>query len=175
MKSIAKKSVIILFLTGIMIASTAAQAPARRGNGAGQNWNNERQPGAQIEKILPDLTEDQLSALKELRMDHLKTMKNNRNKMGEIKAKQRTIMSSDPIDQKAAAKLIDEKGELMKEQMKEQLAHKVAMQEILSEDQYLVLEQHMQKRKRIHNHYKNGQGGRGNAAIKGGGPQKPGK
>ena len=156
----------ILFLSGIMIASTVAQAPARRGNGPGQGWNNTQQRGSQIEKMLPDLTEDQVAALQELQKDRLKSMREQRNTMGEIKARQRTIMSADPIDEKAASKLIDEKSEVQKQQMKAQLEHRLALQEILTDDQYLALEMKLKKRKQAQHQYSQGQG-KGNYAERG--------
>jgi len=73
-------------------------------------------------------------------------MKDYRNKMGEVQAKQRTIISAYKIDEKAAAVLIDEKTDIMNQQMKEQVAHKVSVNSILTEEQVLKLEQHRKQR-----------------------------
>jgi Spy/CpxP family protein refolding chaperone len=118
---------------------------AQAGNGNGQGHRSNNNPKEQgIEKMIPDLTEDQVVALKELRTAHFKEMKDLNNQMGEVRAKQRTIMSADPIDEKAASANIDERTDLINKQMKIQVSHKAQLQEILSEEQMLMLEQHKQ-------------------------------
>jgi len=146
MKSIVKRGALLLIIATIISSSAIAQGPGGRGNGQGPAWNSGDQKGPGIENFLNDLTDDQKSALEDLRTAHLKEMKNFRNQMGELRAKQKTIMSADPVDKKAAEKLIDQRTDLMNKQMKAQLAHKASLQEILSEEQMLVLEQHQKRR-----------------------------
>jgi len=55
-------------------------------------------------------------------------------------------MSAYEIDEKAAAKLVDEKSALMNQQMKARTAHKAAVNKILTEEQVLQLEQHRNHR-----------------------------
>ena len=142
MKSIIKKGMLTLFASAIMLVSVSAQPPAGRGAGygPGQGWNEGNRPGAGIENIISDLTEDQKSALQQLRTEHYAKVKDHRNQMGELAAKQRTIMSDYNIDQKAAQKLIDQKTELMNKQMKERVAHRAEVNKVLTEEQVLQLE-----------------------------------
>jgi Spy/CpxP family protein refolding chaperone len=148
MKSRLKKGLLALFVSAMMLVSVSAQPPAGRGygpgqgwsQGPGQGWNQGNRPGAGIENIISDLTEDQKAALQQLRTEHYAKMKDHRNQMGELAAKQRTIMSDYNIDQKAAQKLIDQKTELINKQMKERVAHKAAVNKLLTEDQVLQLE-----------------------------------
>ncbi len=164
MKATMKKGLLALFVSAVMLVSLSAQPPAGRGYGPGQGWNQyagqgwnqyagqgwnqyagqgfnqDNRPGAGIENIISDLTEDQEVALQELRTEHYAKMKDHRNLMGEIAAKQRTIMSQNTIDEKAAQKLIDQKTELVNKQMKERVAHRAAVKKILTDDQLLQLE-----------------------------------
>lgn len=144
MKSIIKKGMLTLFASAIMLVSVSAQPPAGRGagngQGPGQGWNEGNRPGAGIENIISDLTEDQKAALQQLRTEHYAKVKDHRNQMGELAAKQRTIMSDYNIDQKAAQKLIDQKTELMNKQMNERVAHRAAVNKVLTEEQVLQLE-----------------------------------
>lgn len=159
MKSKTLKTTLILALSGILATTLVAQPPSNRGYGQGYGWNNTDQRQARIENLLTDLTEDQKSALEKLRMERYETTKEHRNKMGELRAEQRTIMSENPIDEKAAKKIIDQKADLLKEQMSARVAHQVALQEILSEEQYMKLEQAQQQRRFARQNPRGGRGG----------------
>ncbi|MEX0980783.1 MAG: Spy/CpxP family protein refolding chaperone [Bacteroidales bacterium] len=154
MKAIVKKGLLAMFASAIMLVSVSAQPFGGRGQGPGQGpgygpgqgWNEGNRPGAGIENIISDLSEEQKAALEQLRTDHYAKMKDHRNQMGELAAKQRTIMSDYNIDQKAAEKLIDQKTELMNKQAKERVAHKAAMKKVLTEEQALQLERCQENR-----------------------------
>lgn len=160
MKSLAKKGAMLLIFSAFLASSAIAQGPGSRGNCQRPAWNQGDQKAPGIENILKDLTDDQKSALNDLRTTHLKEMKDFKNQMGEIRAKQRTIMSADPIDKKAAEKLIDQRTDLINKQMKAQLAHKAALKDILTEEQMLVLEQHQNHRQFAGRQGRNGGNGR---------------
>ncbi|MEX0986225.1 MAG: Spy/CpxP family protein refolding chaperone [Bacteroidales bacterium] len=138
---IIKKGMLAIFASAIMLVSLDAQPRTGCGAGPGQGWSDKNQGGFCIENIIADLTEDQKAALTELRTEHYRQMKDFRNQMGEVKAKERTIMSQHKIDTKAAEKLIDQKTDLTNKQMKVRLAHRAAVKEILTEEQLLQLEQ----------------------------------
>jgi len=123
-----------------------AQPRNGRGMGPGKGLNQDTPCRAGIENVLTDLTDDQKTALEELRVAHFKEMQEYRNEMMVINAKQRAIRSAYEIDEKAAAKLIDEKTALMNKQMKARIAHKAAVNEILTEEQVLELQQRYHKR-----------------------------
>jgi len=143
MKSMTKKAFLAIFMAGVFSVVLTAQPGQGQGRGNGPGWNNQDRPDCRLENIIPDLTEDQIAELKALRLDHLKVMQDFQNQMGEINAKQRTLMSANPVDKKATEKLIDEKTALMNKQMKAQLAHRAAIKEVLTEEQALVLDQRM--------------------------------
>ena len=159
MKSKTLKTAFTFMLSGILATAISAQPPAKRGYGPGYGWNNNDQREARIEILLPDLTEDQKSSLEELRIERYKTAKEHRNQMGELSAQQRTIMSENPIDEKAAQKIIDERAELLKKQMTARVAHQAALQEILTEEQYMKLEQVRHRRQFAQHRLRPGRGG----------------
>jgi Spy/CpxP family protein refolding chaperone len=138
MKTIFRKSTTTLLIAIIFTAGLMAQ----QGQGQGLNQNAE----CKLSKVIPDLTEDQIASLKELRADQLKSSQTYRNQMGEIRARQRTLMSETPLDQKAAEKLIDEKTALSNKHLKESLAHKVALSKVLTEEQQLAMKQMKNRR-----------------------------
>jgi Spy/CpxP family protein refolding chaperone len=150
MNPIIKRTVLALTVSLVMLATANAQPRAGRGFGPGQGagpaWSANQNLGPGTAMVLPDLTEDQKTSLQQLRTGHLQQMKNFRNQMGEISAKQRTIMSQQQVDQKAAEKLIDEKTALMNKQMKAQAAHMAAVKKVLTEEQLLQLEQRRMNR-----------------------------
>lgn len=139
------------------------------GQGAGPAWDDEDRPASRIEFILDDLTEDQKTELEALRLEHYKEMKDFRNQMGEIRAKQRTIMSEYNVDTKAAESLIDQKTALMNKQMKARIAHQADVKKVLTEEQFLKLEQARQKRQFAH------RGGNGFRGGNGAGPLAQGR
>lgn len=134
-----------MFLSTMMVAGSIAQPGQGRGYGPGQGRGLAQGQGQGIHAFqcqnIPDLTEEQQAELKTLRDKHFKEMKDFRNQMGEIRAKQTTVMSQNPIDEKAAAKLIDQKTELMNKQMKAQVSHRAAVKKVLTEEQVLAFEQ----------------------------------
>lgn len=130
-----------MMLAGLITGSLMAQPRHGRGFGAGQGWEDKDYCRPAIENVLSDLTEDQKDQLETLRLEHFKEMKDFRNQMGELRAKQKTIVSAYKVDQSAAEKLIDEKTALMNKQMKKRLAHQVAIKEVLTEEQVIQLEQ----------------------------------
>lgn len=133
MKTLFRKSTATLLLAMIFTAGMMAQA----GPGKGLNQNAE----CRLSQVIPDLTDDQIASLEDLRTDQMKSTQDYKNQMGEIKARQRTIWSQTPIDQKAAGKLIDEKTELSNKHQKQSLAHRAAISEVLTVEQQQAMKQ----------------------------------
>ena len=166
-----------ILASAIMLVSVSAQPFGGRGYGPGQGpgygpgqgWDNDYRPGAGIENIISNLSEEQKAALQQLRTEHYAKMKDHRNQMGELAAKQRTIMSDYIIDQKAAEKLIDQKTELMNKQMNERVAHRAAVNKELTEEQVLQLEQFRGNRQRA---YRKGRPGQQRGCYYGYGPNQ---
>ena len=170
MTTIGKRTTVTLLLAAVMSVGLMAQ----RGNNTPMNkpgWNANNAPMKQCLNI-PDLTEEQKTELEALRLDRIKESTAYRNQMGELRAKQRTIMSTVPFDQKAMDKLTDDKTALMNKQMKARNAHKAAVSEILTEEQQVYLNQ-MQNRRQQFARKRPGRGnyyaqGRGRCADRGG-------
>lgn len=149
MKTIFRKSATTLLIAMIFTVGLIAQ----QGQGRGLNQNAD----CKIAQIIPDLTEDQIASLKELRTDQLKSSQTYRNQMGEIRARQRTLMSETPLDQKAVGKLIDEKTALMNVHLKESVAHKASIGNVLTEEQQIAWSQSNNRKQQFAR-----RGGRGN-------------
>ena len=152
MKTLLRKSTTTLLIAMIFTAGLMAQQKP----GKGFNQNAE----CRLTQVIPDLTDDQIATLNDLRTEQLNSTQDYRNQMGEIKAKQRTIMSQTPVDQKAAEKLIDEKTALSNKHMKQSLTHQAAISNVLTEEQQLVMKQ-MKNRNQQYAQ----RGGRGNGKF----------
>lgn len=161
MKTLTKNTLFIAILAVMIPLSSMAQpGPRFRDNDRRGLAYNE----CRLEQVIPDLTDEQSEQLKALRLDQLESSQKYRNEMGEIRAKQRTLMSENPINQGALEDLIDDKAALMKAHQKDVLAHRVAVSEVLTEDQLLVYNQFSQRRGMIHRgvgQARYGRGGRG--------------
>lgn len=138
MKTNLIKTAGLFLLIALMSTDLNAQASRQGGRGAGtKGANKERMAGF----LALDLTEEQQEAMKTLRTENYKTIKPLKNKMVELKARERTLLSEETVDMKAVNKLIDEQTELSNKMRKIQVAHKVEMKEILTDEQIMKLDQ----------------------------------
>ncbi|MGW8316552.1 MAG: Spy/CpxP family protein refolding chaperone [Bacteroidales bacterium] len=156
MKKFRIKAAGLLLLAIILTAGLNAQ-PYRHGGGPYAR-------GMQRDSIRPmimdrlDLTADQQSAMKELRTAHFNTMKPLRAKLAELRARERTLLAQEEVDMKAVNALIDEQTELMNQMKKLRVEHQLAVQNILTDEQQMMLEQMRMRR----DHFRsNGNGRRG--------------
>ncbi|MEN8202197.1 MAG: Spy/CpxP family protein refolding chaperone [Bacteroidota bacterium] len=128
----------LIILATLLATGLNAQSPRQGGRGSGPyGQGNERMAGY----YALDLTEDQQEAMLSLRTENYKTMKPLRNKMNELKARERTLVSEETVDMKAVHKIIDEQTELMNKMRKIQLDHRLEVREILSDEQIMKLDQ----------------------------------
>lgn len=134
MKTIVKRTTATILFAVVMTIGMMAQP---------QNFSNKRCMN------IPDLTEEQKTELQALRLEQVKNSQKHRNQMGEISAKQRTLMSESTIDEKAIGKLIDEKTALTNKHMKNAIAHKVAVNEVLTEEQQVYMNQMQNRRQQF--------------------------
>jgi len=154
MKNLAIRTASVLFLTVMMGVGLNAQygqygnrKHIRNGQefvrggcefARGQKFGNGH---ARMNQALAlDLTEEQTEAMKALRLEHYKTMKPLRNKMVELKARERTLLSEEVVDLKLVNKGIDEQTDLMNKMKKLQAEQKVNAKEILTDEQIMKLE-----------------------------------
>ncbi len=107
----------------------------------GQGFCPGQWAGEFSQQYLPDLTPEQQEAMKALRLEHFKAMKPLKNKMAELKARERTLMSEEKVDMKALNSVIDEQTNLLNKIKKLQVEQRLKMKENLTDEQIMILEQ----------------------------------
>lgn len=111
------------------------------GRGTGQGYGQTDQAfGLRMQTIL-DLTEEQQEQLSALRVEHFKMMKPLRAEVGELNARERTLMAQEDIDIKAVHKVIDQKTDLSNTIQKKQLDNRLACRSVLTEEQQVIFDQ----------------------------------
>jgi len=133
----------MLVLAMIMLTGVDAQPRNGRGYGPGGQGNPNFEPGYGSTHLFAclDLTEEQQEQMQALRLEHLKTIKPLRNKMGELKARERTLISEDEPDMKAIYQVIDEQTDLNNKMRKLRVEHRVSAKKLLTEEQIMILDQ----------------------------------
>jgi Spy/CpxP family protein refolding chaperone len=163
MKTRVIKTAGALLLGFLMI--TAVNAQNRQG-GRGQGYNgSEKGYGHQFAKL--ELSEEQQAEITSLRTGHYKEITPLKNKMAELKARERTLLSVESVDIKAVNKTIDEQTDLMNSIRKLQVEQQVAVKSLLTDEQVMQVQQRRQFAKRSGFHGKSGH--RGNRAYRGAG------
>jgi len=125
----------------------------RYGHGQGKEWRGQGH-GRMAQHFQLDLSDEQNEELKQLRMDHYKAMKPLKNKLLELKASERTLMSEEKVDLKKVNGVIDQQTDLISQIKKMQAEQKVKMKSVFTDEQSMKLEQHRKiksyKRARAH-------------------------
>lgn len=134
MKTRMIKNAGVLLLALLMTSAMNAQ-PNRQGN-RGMAYGEREGRFAKL-----DLSEVQSEELAKLRTAHYKSMKPQKAKMTELRARERTLLSEESVDLKAVDKVIDQQTDLMNKMRKEQTKHQVAIKNVLSDEQVMKLEQ----------------------------------
>jgi Spy/CpxP family protein refolding chaperone len=88
-----------------------------------------------------DLTEEQQTEITTLRTAHYKAITPLKNKMVELKARERTLLSEESVDMKALNKTIDEQTGLTNKMRKLQVVQQVAVKSLLTDEQVMKLQQ----------------------------------
>jgi len=148
-----------LLLGILMITTVNAQSP-RQGGKAGQ-----------FARL--DLSEEQQTEITSLRTEHYKKITPLRNKMVELKARERTLLSEESVDMKAVNKTIDEQSDLMNKMRKLQTSHQVAVKSLLTDEQLMQFQQRRQFARHDGFHGKGGR--RGGEDYRGGGIYRGGE
>ena len=154
-------------LFGILI-STAVNAQSHRQGGQGQGAGDGH--NGMYRHASLDLTEEQQTEITTLRTAHYKTITPLKNKMVELKARERTLLSEESVDMKAVNKTIDEQTDLTNKMRKLQVEQQVAVKSILTDEQVMKMQQRRQFARRDGFHGKSGHrgaGGQGHAGGKG--------
>lgn len=157
MKNQWKRSAGIFLLASFMVTGLIAQ-PRGQGHGYGQGYGHgyghgygqgtdrDFGPGCGImnQRIALNLTEEQQEEMTTLKVEHHKIMKPLRNKMVELKARERTLLSEETVDMKAVNGVIDDQTELLNGIKKLQAEQKVKMKSILTDEQIMKMDQRRQ-------------------------------
>lgn len=181
------KSAGILFLGMLMVTAVNAQwpyqggrglGPCGAGQGPGYGMNmNQNFPGqyggmglnqyeyAQYGRVGQvawlDLTDEQQTIITSLRTEHYKTMTPLWNKMAELKARERSLLSEEIVDMQSVNNIINEQTDLMNSMRKIQTEHQVTVKSNLTDEQVMKLQQRRQ--------YAQRNGFRGNGGRRGAG------
>ncbi len=145
--------VISLFaFTMFLSAEATAQRGGRAVDGRPQRFAEraveriERPQRAAIEYCLmiPELTQEQEAQIKELRLRQTEQGTKHRNQMDELRARKRSLItgtSDGDVNQ-----VIDEMTALRNAQLKENVAHRQAIREILTEEQRIIFDSRTMRR-----------------------------
>jgi Spy/CpxP family protein refolding chaperone len=138
MKTEIIKSTAILFLGLLMATAVNAQSPRQGGRGNGFYRPGD---GREMQRMRLDLSDEQQEQLTALRTEHYKAVTPLRNKMAELKARERTLLSEENVDMEAVNKNIDEQTAVENSLKKLQAEHQVAVKKVLTDEQIMQLQQ----------------------------------
>jgi len=139
MKTNIIKTTGILFL-GLLMATAVNAQPNRQGS-RGTGGYYRPGDGRQMQHARLDLTDEQQEQLTSLRTEQYKAVTPLRNKMAELKARERTLLSEENVDMKAVNQNIDEQTKVENSLKKLQVEHQVAVKKILTDEQIMQLQQ----------------------------------
>jgi Spy/CpxP family protein refolding chaperone len=126
-----------LLLAFLMVTAVEAQRrPGGRGPGPGIAPNGPAFRAAHL-----DLTEEQQEEISTLRIEHHKEITPLKNKMAELRARERTLLSEEDVDMKAVEKNIDEQTDLLNNIRKLQIGHRLNVKNILNDEQVMKMQQ----------------------------------
>lgn len=138
---------------------------ARRGYGRGAGFGyglTDDAFGPRMQALL-NLTEEQQELLTALRTEHFKIMNPMRAELGELQARERTLLAQENIDINAVHKVIDQQTDLSNTIQKMRLENRLACRKVLTEEQQVIFDQQRMNFRRAY-----ASGGRGMMAGRGG-------
>jgi len=135
MKKLIKATMTLIMMVLVINVANAQQGP-RSGQGNGQGFRNEQ--GNNMLGL--NLTEDQQTQMKSMRLNVQKEMLPLRNKLGENMAKMRTLRTADNADMKAINKLIDNNSDLRSSMAKVRAANHQEVRKMLTEEQRIMFD-----------------------------------
>ncbi len=159
------------FLTAFaLIASMAVVAQPGKGNR--MQGNTEGCPSYnKMECPIPNVTDEQKTKIAALRTAHLKEVQPIKNKMGELKATQKSLSTTDNADMKAINVNIDEMTKLQNQLMKLGVQHRNEVRQLLTDEQKIWFDQHPMGKGAMKGHgmkhgFGQGQGPKGDCPMK---------
>jgi Spy/CpxP family protein refolding chaperone len=138
MKTIMTKTMtamMVLFLTGTMAFSQPPAGKAMKG------MPQQAPQKAMMQKML-DLTPEQMEQMKQMRLEMTKEMLPLRNDMAILKAEYRKLITAEKPSQKEINANIDKQTALINKMKKVRASHMLKMRDILTEEQWLMIQSH---------------------------------
>lgn len=134
-----KKSrhITLLVVAMLLVTGSALAQPPGQGSkhGEGKCPRDRRM-------MIPDLTEAQKEQMKELRVELMKAVQPLRNQMGEMKARLRTLSTSDKVNMTEINRVIDDIGKMRTQMMKLRVQHRQDVRKLLTEEQRVFFDVH---------------------------------
>ena len=127
----------VITVTLMFVVINVANAQQGQRNGYRHGTANEQ--GFGLERGL-NLTEDQQAQMKSLHLKLQQEMLPIRNKLGENRARFRTLSTAENADMKAINKLIDTNSQLSASMVKLQAANQQAVRKLLTEEQRIIFD-----------------------------------
>ena len=129
----------------------------------------ERHQFADVCQMIPDLTEEQEAEIKSLRLEQIERNTAHRNAMDELRARKRSLMTEADPDMSAVNNVIDEMTALRNTQMKQNVNHRQAVRELLTEEQRVIFDSRTGRMQQGRAHSARGGRAGGSAPRAGGG------
>ncbi|MFT3740577.1 MAG: Spy/CpxP family protein refolding chaperone [Breznakibacter sp.] len=149
------KMMILTTVLGILVCSFTTNAQMRNE----KDYVQEKGHGVQMGKTtneIPNLTDEQKSKIEALRVPYQKQIQVFQNKMGELKAHQRTLETADKADLKSINANIDEITKVQNQLLKTQAEHHQQIRGLLTDEQKLWFDQRGDHKKGPKNEGKKG-------------------
>lgn len=181
MKSLQRKTAVLIALLAIFALSTDGYAQRGRGNGMGMQNANRGYNQADFRGVgngygagylcssIPDLTEEQTEKIEALRLKHFSEQQQFHNKMGELRARRRTLCSSNaPLSELNDNS--DAITALQNKMMRNRDSHRKEIRGLLTSEQQVYFDAHSGYGRMGRGFHKNRQGrGMGMRSERGGG------
>ncbi|MGB3340440.1 MAG: Spy/CpxP family protein refolding chaperone [bacterium] len=137
-----KKYLMLLLAAMIMIPmSVYAQPPDQDGDHSKEHgMHGKMEPGQH--PMIPDLTDKQKEKMKDLHVEHMKTVQPIKNEIGELEAKFHTLQSADKPNMGEINKLIEAIGQKRIDIMKLKAAHMQEIRKLLTDEQRVFFDAH---------------------------------
>ena len=132
------KVVMTLTMMVLVINVTSAQQGPRQGNSRG--YGQGAGEGKEVRMSGLDLTDEQQEQMRSMRVKTQKELLPIKNKLGENKAKMKTLSTVDNVDLKAINKLIDESSKLEASMAKLQMANHQEIRKLLTDEQRVMFD-----------------------------------
>lgn len=137
------KILMLLVVMGLSFAAMAQRTDKNsRKSFRGQDREMRMKDHQRDSGSVMNLTDEQREAFKQSRLDVQKKLQPLRNELGELKARQKTLMTSEKPDRRDIEKNIEKMGELKVEMEKIQAMHRLEMRQQLTGEQRLLFDIH---------------------------------